>query len=152
MFRGQIASFVKRPHFSQQTGRKHRADPKWLLPLICKAGGLTKRDVGSIKIEDTQTRFEISADAAAAFAQQIARSGSLEKGVTIAPADGVPSQQPPAYKPREPGFKVRSDKGEKLDTGFDFSKGKPKPKQAKAPVTDGQPVKKPRQFARKTGR
>ena len=48
--------------FALSLGRKHRADPKWLLPLICKAGDVTKRDVGSIRILDTETRFEIAAD------------------------------------------------------------------------------------------
>ena len=86
--------------FTLSLGRKQRADPKWLLPMICKAGGVTKRDVGSIKILDTETHFEISADSAKAYAQQIARTGSGEKGVRIAPAGGAPDQ-PRAYgKPK----------------------------------------------------
>jgi ATP-dependent RNA helicase DeaD len=72
--------------FTLSLGRKHRADPKWLLPMICKAGDVTKRDVGSIKILDLETRFEISAGAAAAFADRIAKNGTLEKGVRISPA------------------------------------------------------------------
>ena len=127
--------------FALSLGRKHRADPKWLLPLICKAGGVTKRDVGSIKILDTETRFEIAADKAAAFAAQIAVSGSGEKGVSIGPAQNGPSpsyrpkfqtreESPPRYDPgavahtppyqappaQAPHYKVRSDKGEKLGT------------------------------------
>jgi ATP-dependent RNA helicase DeaD len=74
--------------FTLSLGRKHRADPKWLLPMICKAGAVTKADVGSIKIEDVETRFEIAADKAAAFAEHLARNRSLEKGVIIAPAGG----------------------------------------------------------------
>lgn len=54
--------------FTLSLGRKHRADPKWLLPMICKYGGVTKADVGSIKIDDLETRFEITADKAEAFA------------------------------------------------------------------------------------
>ncbi len=50
--------------FTLSIGRNRRADPKWLLPLICKAGDVTKRDIGSIKIFDTETRFEIAADKA----------------------------------------------------------------------------------------
>jgi ATP-dependent RNA helicase DeaD len=123
--------------FALSLGRKHRADPKWLLPLICKAGGVTKRDVGSIKILDTETRFEIAADKAVAFAEQIARTGSGEKGVNIGPAQNVPfatyrpkssprqdfqprHESPPPHDraPAEPvpHYKVRSDKGEKLGT------------------------------------
>ena len=112
--------------FNLSLGRKHRADPKWLLPMICKAGGLTKRDIGSIKIDDTHTRFEIAADKAEDFAQQIARAGSGEKGVTITRAEGAPAPRGTSYAPRESGFKLRSDKGERLDTGFAFAKGKKK--------------------------
>ncbi len=77
--------------FTLSLGRKHRADPKWLLPMICKAGGVTKRDVGSIKISDGETRFEIVAQKVDEFAAKVARDGSGEKGVTIAPANGRPA-------------------------------------------------------------
>ncbi len=72
--------------FTLSLGRKQRADPKWLLPMICKAGGVTKRDVGSIRIDDAETRFEISADKADAYAEQLSRAGSLERGIVIARA------------------------------------------------------------------
>ena len=108
--------------FSLSLGRKHRADPKWLLPMICKAGGVTKRDVGSIKILDTESRFEISAESAAAFAEQLARTGSGEKGVVITPVEGGkipyrPENAPPPRRPASaPTYKVRSDRGDKLGT------------------------------------
>ena len=69
--------------FTISLGRKQRADPKWLLPMICKAGDVTRRDVGSIRIDDTETRFEISADKAEAYAEHLARDGSLERGISI---------------------------------------------------------------------
>jgi len=84
--------------FTLSLGRKHRADPKWLLPMICKAGGVTKGDVGSIKIGDSETRFEISGEKAGGFAQNLARPGSGEKGVTIAPADGGFRPEPQGEK------------------------------------------------------
>jgi ATP-dependent RNA helicase DeaD len=84
--------------FTLSLGRRQRADPKWLLPMICKAGGVSKRDVGSIRIDDSETRFEIAADKAAAFAAQIGKPGSVERGIVIAPADGAPRQ--PNLKPK----------------------------------------------------
>ena len=36
--------------FKLSVGRKQRAEPRWILPLVCKAGGVTKRDIGAIKI------------------------------------------------------------------------------------------------------
>ncbi len=90
-------------------GRAQRADPKWLLPMICKAGGVSKRDVGSIRIDDRETRFEIAADKAAGFAEQIGRPGSVEKGIVIAPAGearGAPRRTKPKFdKGAKPGKK-----------------------------------------------
>jgi ATP-dependent RNA helicase DeaD len=78
--------------FTISLGRKQRADPKFLLPMICNAGKVVKRDVGSIKIEDTVTRFEISADKAVAFAERLKQPGSLERGIVIALAGQMPEQ------------------------------------------------------------
>jgi len=106
--------------FTLSVGRNERADPKWLLPLICKAGNIKRDDVGSIKIGDRETRFEISAKQATEFAAQIARNGSGENGITIKSDHGGPSRDevPSARPPRQdskPKFKVRSERGEKLD-------------------------------------
>jgi ATP-dependent RNA helicase DeaD len=46
--------------FSLNVGRAQKADPKWLLPLICRLGGLEKRDIGAIRILPNETRFEVS--------------------------------------------------------------------------------------------
>ncbi len=95
--------------FTLSLGRAQRADPKWLLPMICKAGGVSKRDVGSIRIDDRETRFEIAADKAAGFAEQIGRPGSVEKGIVIAPAGearGAPRRTKPKFdKGAKPGKK-----------------------------------------------
>ncbi len=124
--------------FTLSIGRNRRADPKWILPMICKAGDVTKRDVGSIKILDTETRFEIAADKADAFAAAIGRvGGQIEANTTIA-ASGPPSNankkgynrdSAPRFKKHDdaprydkphredgPRYKVRSDKGAKLAT------------------------------------
>ena len=73
--------------FSVSVGRKHRAEPRWLLPLICKAGHVTKREIGSIRILDTESRFEIIADRADGFARAVREHGSGEKGVVIQRAE-----------------------------------------------------------------
>jgi ATP-dependent RNA helicase DeaD len=94
--------------FKLSLGRKQRADPKWLLPMICKAGGVTKKDVGSIKIDETETRFEIAGDKADAYVEHLAERGTGEKGVTIVPLDGAsshrsaPRGKPAGAKPSGP--------------------------------------------------
>ncbi|SFS44224.1 DEAD/DEAH box helicase [Brevundimonas viscosa] len=79
--------------FRVNIGREKNADPKWLLPLICRLGHVTKRDVGSIKIFDRETKFEITRDAEAKFRAALAQPN--DEGVTIqdavAPAPGEKS-------------------------------------------------------------
>ena len=53
--------------FRIDIGRAKGADPKWLLPMICRAGDLTKADIGTIRVFDHETKFEISQEAAAKF-------------------------------------------------------------------------------------
>ncbi|WEJ57420.1 DEAD/DEAH box helicase [Devosia sp. FJ2-5-3] len=74
--------------FRVNVGRKQRAEPRWLLPMLCKAGKTTKGDIGSIRIFDTESLFEIAADKADAYARTIAKNGSGEKGITISPVEG----------------------------------------------------------------
>jgi ATP-dependent RNA helicase DeaD len=57
--------------FRIDIGRAKGADPKWLLPMICRAGGLTKADIGTIRVFDHETKFEISAEAADKFTADI---------------------------------------------------------------------------------
>jgi ATP-dependent RNA helicase DeaD len=54
--------------FRVDIGRERKADPRWLLPLLCRAGNVTKAEIGSIKIFDRDTRFEIAAEFADKFA------------------------------------------------------------------------------------
>ena len=79
--------------FRVNIGRDKNADPKWLLPLICRLGHVTKRDVGSIKIFERETKFEITRDAEPKFRAALAQPN--DEGVTIqdavAPAPGEKS-------------------------------------------------------------
>lgn len=57
--------------FRLDVGRDRKADPRWLLPLICKAGGVSKSEIGAIKIFDRDTRFQIVAEFADKFADSL---------------------------------------------------------------------------------
>lgn len=90
--------------FKVSIGRKQRAEPRWLLPMICKAGGVTKSAVGSIRIFDTETHFEVAADKVDSFLRSVGKNGTGERGVYISAIDGPGERQerPPA-KRRPPG-------------------------------------------------
>jgi ATP-dependent RNA helicase DeaD len=64
--------------FRAPTGRKNNADPKWLIPLICRLGGITKQEIGVIRIFDRETKFEIVQEAANRFANSIATSSKAD--------------------------------------------------------------------------
>jgi len=57
--------------FRANIGRRKNAEARWLLPMICRRGGIDKNAIGAIKIYETITEFEISAKAAEDFAAKV---------------------------------------------------------------------------------
>jgi ATP-dependent RNA helicase DeaD len=85
--------------FSLNVGRSQKADPKWLLPLICRMGGVEKRDVGAIRIQDTETRFEITTARAEEFESNLPDDAEDNVRVTRSEAPGPsPRRDPGAPK------------------------------------------------------
>ena len=94
--------------FQLDIGRKKNADPKWLLPMLCKRGGITKRDIGTIRIFDRESKVEIAPRAAEAFAAAVAGPAPAGDNIAIVrtTAPGGVSSDGPRAKAR-PGFKPR---------------------------------------------
>ncbi len=92
--------------FRVAVGRNDKADPKWLVPLICRMGGVTKRDIGAIRVFDTDTRFEISRVVSAAFAAATAQAGPGEPRISPAGDGPMPARAP--FRPRRPDAKPRA--------------------------------------------
>lgn len=87
--------------FRIAVGRRKNADPKWLIPLICRLGDVTKADIGSIRVFDTDTRFEIAPGAVARFSVAIRDAGPHEPKIeAAAPAARVKPPVPYKKKPR----------------------------------------------------
>ena len=102
--------------FRLNVGRGRNADPKWLLPEICRQGEVTKKDVGAIRIFDMETLFQVDASVAERFAALV--NERKKGGVRITPAlnqtgestapplpqgGEAPSQAP--HNPGKPRFK-----------------------------------------------
>lgn len=64
--------------FRLSVGRQKNADPKWLLPLICRRGHVTRNEIGAIKIGERDSQFEVSAAVAERFATALRRGGEEE--------------------------------------------------------------------------
>ncbi|MBB4860081.1 ATP-dependent RNA helicase DeaD [Novosphingobium chloroacetimidivorans] len=84
--------------FRMDIGRRQNADPRWVLPLICRRGHVTKGEIGAIRIAATETWFQIPRNTAGKFAAAVARTagadGSDESGVRIEQAEGGPAETP----------------------------------------------------------
>jgi ATP-dependent RNA helicase DeaD len=79
--------------FKMNVGRRNNADPKWILPLLCRRGGVTKNDIGAIRIAANETYVGIAAAAVAKFSKAIAQPGHDEDNdVEIIQADGPPRE------------------------------------------------------------
>ncbi len=136
--------------FRLNVGREKNADPKWLIPLICRRGHVTKPDIGAIRIFGRETKFEIIPASAERFAAAV--RDAVDDGVKIEPAAAPapqdrngprpdrgprPERPPPRdFKPREerprPAYEDRAPREEK-------------PRDFK-PRSEGAPAHKPRPY------
>jgi len=81
--------------FRLAIGRSNNADPKWLIPLICRMGHVTKKDIGQIRIFDRETKFEILSEAEARFLAAIAAAPKDKMRIEPAGAPGRKPEGPP---------------------------------------------------------
>ena len=63
--------------------------------MLCKAGGLSKRQLGAIRILDQETHVEIDADSIEDFLAHVGEGGRLEKSIRVTRLDGPPPARAP---------------------------------------------------------
>jgi ATP-dependent RNA helicase DeaD len=83
--------------FRASIGSRKNAEARWLLPMICRRGGIDKTDIGAIRVMDTTTEFEISARAADKFVGNLRRPDK-EDNIRIEPLPEGPQGEAPAEK------------------------------------------------------
>jgi len=86
-------SFGPSVWFALNKGRNDRAEARWILPAICKAGGITKAEIGAIRIQPGETFVEIAAPALAGFLARIGPAMTLDDGQTLRRLDSPPEQE-----------------------------------------------------------
>lgn len=150
--------------FRVDIGRERNADPRWLLPLLCRAGDVTKAEIGAIRIFDRDTRFQIAAEFADKFADAARamkpNEGRISRvGATMGDDAGTASPAPhaaPARRDRE--AKAPASEGRKFEPRAkqfeprgktSESRGKPSEPRAKKPWHDRKKAKPGAQFDRK---
>jgi ATP-dependent RNA helicase DeaD len=117
--------------FRAAIGRQKNAEARWLLPMICRRGGIEKNDIGAIRIFDANTEFEIAATAAESFAAMIKRPDKEDniriEALPNGPQGAVPSTRPkpedrdysnkrkPSYKEKSWNDRPRQDQNPRQD-------------------------------------
>ena len=96
--------------FKIDIGRNKNAEARWILPMVCRRGHATKRDIGAIRIFERETRFQVTAEAIERFEVAITKGDAdggrisrLDAGAPI-PRDTGPRDGPreaPRDRPRE---------------------------------------------------
>jgi ATP-dependent RNA helicase DeaD len=89
--------------FRITVGRSNSADPKWLIPMICRLGHVTKKDIGQIRIFDRETKFEIAREAEAKFAAAVKATANDDIRIEPAAAPGEKSAGPRKGPPHRKG-------------------------------------------------
>jgi ATP-dependent RNA helicase DeaD len=85
--------------FRAAIGRNKNAEARWLLPMICRRGGIGKQDIGAIRIFDSSTEFEISANAVDEFTAKIKRPDK-EDNIRIEALPNGPQGDSAAFEKR----------------------------------------------------
>lgn len=64
-------------------GRKNNADPKWIVPMLCKAGGFSRQAIGVIQISAGATHVELKPDAAAQLMDAAGPEQVIDKSIWV---------------------------------------------------------------------
>ena len=75
---------------SLSVGHKHTAEARWLLPMLCRAGELDKKDIGAIRIQEHVTFVELAPGCVDRLLSAVGPSRKVEKSITVTLLKSVP--------------------------------------------------------------
>jgi len=107
--------------FKMDVGRNQRAEPRWIMPLLCRRGHVTRSEIGAIRIGPDETHFQIPRKVADKFMDAVRRTADLSEDggdLRIVAADGPPPH------PGRPGRKPRHETKPHRKGGGNYVKGK----------------------------
>ena len=127
-------SFGPSVWFALSIGRDDGAEPRKVLPMVCKKGNLTKDDIGAIRVQADKTYVEVLSTRAKDFIAALDPDMTLEAGVRVSTAEAPPAadgrpalQKPPRKQGRKPEARTRDGR----QTERSERPAKDKPKRAK---------------------
>lgn len=106
------AAFGPSVWFSIEGGQEARAEPRRLLPMLCKIGKITKDDIGAIRVHHTASYVEIRKPAVASFLSGLGASMRVEGGLVteLATPPAAASQPRPKFEPKKSHRKSHDSK------------------------------------------
>ncbi|MXP27266.1 DEAD/DEAH box helicase [Porphyrobacter algicida] len=124
---------MHRPGFEDVTwyriaiGRRQNAEPRWLLPLLCRRGQITRNEIGAIRIGQHESWFQIPRGVAKRFAAALAQptSGDDEQdAIAIEAAPEGPRIEARENRRKHGGQQHGGDKVRARPSGQDRPRGK----------------------------
>ena len=112
--RGPRAGFEGSAWFRVNVGRNQNAEPRWVLPLLCRRGHVSRTEIGAIRIAANETLFEVAGPAAARFLDAVRRTANEDEDVDIQPVDGKPRDEARRHR-REDVRPVRAPRPYRAD-------------------------------------
>lgn len=98
--------FAESTWLSISVGRNDKAEPRWLLPMICRGGDISKRDIGAIRVQSSETFVQLNAQISNTFMNALGAKKELEEGIKVTVLDSPPDLGP-APRGRPQGGKKR---------------------------------------------
>ncbi|RWM03861.1 MAG: DEAD/DEAH box helicase [Mesorhizobium sp.] len=107
---GRRDEFGESVWFSLSVGRRQNAEPRWLIPMLCRTGNISKREIGAIKMQPEETFVQIAADWADRFLAAIGPDRKLQGSIAVKRLDGTPDLSRAGYQPPKPEKKPHRGK------------------------------------------
>lgn len=107
--RKERAPFGPSKWFSVDVGREGKAEARWLLPMICKAGDITKKEIGAIRIQPNETFVEISEAAVPNFLKAVGSDMTLENQARLTELSGPPQISERGARPSKKAYRDNSE-------------------------------------------
>ena len=150
--------------FSLEGGRAVGAEPRRLLPMLCKLGNISRDDIGAIRIQPAESLIELREGSVQGFLAAIGPAMTVEDGAVLKRLSALPKfdksprrSAPPRHKDTKPyqpkmddAPKQSKNKASAAAQPIDWNddpkprvkkpKGGAKPAQSKKPKTDKQPT------------
>jgi ATP-dependent RNA helicase DeaD len=95
---------------SLSVGQDMSAEARWILPMLCGRGNITRRNIGAIKIHKNETHVELSADCVDRFFKAVGDGGKIEKDIVVTRIQGTPGASRGSYVAPQKARKTYHDR------------------------------------------